>query len=72
MIVTRGLGHPGNLIASGGLGRVVYVTPTGDTYIYTDTGWQLVETIFVHDGSGWVEAPEVFSRQGAGWVQIWG
>lgn len=71
MIVTRGLGRPGGLLVSGGLGRILYETPDGRTWAMTSTGWELVTAMYVHDGVSWVEVPSLSVYQSGSWVRVW-
>ena len=72
MIVTRGLGRPGNLLTSSGLGRILRTTPDGNTYIYDNGTWHLVTGVYVHDGVTWVQVPTMYAHKGGDWVRVWG
>lgn len=71
MLVARGLGRPGNLLASGGLGRIVYSPDTGATYVKTTSGWEEVTGFYAHDGSQWVLASQMYVYRSGAWTQVW-
>ena len=72
MIVARGLGHPGGLLVTGGLGQIIYESETGETYVLTSTGWKLVTEIWLYESGSWISVPYLSIRKDAYWNKIWG
>ena len=71
MITARGLGRPGSLIVSGGLGRFFYEAPNGQTYVHTGSGWELVTAFYVYTSGAWVVVPDLHIYKSGSWTQVW-
>lgn len=71
MIVTRGLGVPGGLLVSGGMGSILLITPTGETYIMTVSGWELITGVYVMQSGSWQPVSEMYAHKSGSWVQAW-
>lgn len=71
MIVARGMGRPGNLLAASGIGRIVYSPVTGGTYVMTSSGWAAATGFYAHDGSQWIQASQMYVYRSGVWTQVW-
>lgn len=71
MIVARGLGRPGGLIVSSGLGQILYEAPDGTTYAYHAGQWHLVTDMYVKSGGSWIKIADLKTYRSGAWTQVW-
>jgi hypothetical protein len=71
MIVAQGLGRPGGLLVSGGLGRGTVSLDTFRGWIWNGTAYIEGLSLRAKHSSGWIEPVKVYKKRPGGWVLMW-
>lgn len=71
MIVAQGLGRPGGLLVSGGLGRGTVSLDTFRGWVWNGSAYIEGSALMAKHPSGWITPVKVYKKRLGGWSLMW-